>query len=975
MKKTKKGFTLVEIIVAIGLIGVLSAGFLGVVSNNYTFLFETKEITEDAFMTQKKMELGIETLKQEIDDGTVTLSSQQIFENVTVSYVPMSDEFDGRKFYTYVSNTRLPQIEKLKISNVGIRLKYDALQTTYAYDYAPTNLEALFTNDTSTMGDLMVNLFAWYQSKPGFNMPVPRGSTSTFNYLVDVPEADRVDRYPIFPRDYELIATATSNTILDVSHYTGSHLVLTVTPAAKSGRIGETGVSIPLHIHGLENTDDLALHLDASYIDPYDTNEVLSSTNRRVIRWYDLESNIGETSPDEYAYNSTASNRPEVFDTDPINSFVSRYVRFTDTTSLTIQNQNTSGKTVNYVALVRGYNSTVGEPVFKNGDYTATLAEIPENMISFDGWYIINGSYLSNSNTFTLGLGDIDIIELIVYDSSIDLNEITDYVKSKYVPIDSDAEIVSLYDKTETVYVGDIYTPPSTVLADMSVGADRYVAVNWNGSVDTSSVRSVILTGTSQTDVAKTMTLTVNVIEKILADSILLTPSALDLAVGETETVVADIEPEDTFDKSVIWESSDEAIVTVSNGVVTAISQGSAVVTATTGDGNAFATCAVTVTAANNDYYWPSGMVLQLDASLAYEVNDNDSISTWVDRSEAGNNFTGSGKKKPKWKQNGLNNLYTVLFDGNNDFLTRSSRSLEPDTIGGENENFYSSNTNSFTVFVVGKSDSTSNEHTFISKSGGWGDSATYALGTTDGDFGVKLRGVTLSAEGDTDFYLLTSIWGNNKHNLFVNGILVTGPDSAGTKGDQDENVTIGASNSGSDDHLEGEIAEIIVFNRNLSDNERWHVEDYLMLKWLSDTSDRWDFTTGFNDWNAQSNISSFTHQNTGIVSGNINGSDPYIVSGDNLNKNITAESKIFIRLKNETLSDQGQIYFTTTSETGFDEAKHVDFSILPNSDYTDYIINMGANPKWTGTLKQLRIDPAVNATGTFNIDFIRIVN
>ena len=51
--------------------------------------------------------------------------------------------------------------------------------------------------------------------------------------------------------------------------------------------------------------------------------------------------------------------------------------------------------------------------------------------------------------------------------------------------------------------------------------------------------------------------------------------------------------PENATDKTVTWASSDEAVVKVVNGVVSALKTGKATITATSGDVSA--TCEITV--------------------------------------------------------------------------------------------------------------------------------------------------------------------------------------------------------------------------------------------------------------------------------------------------------------------------------------------------------------------------------------------
>ncbi|MCC3375441.1 S-layer homology domain-containing protein [Cohnella sp. REN36] len=74
--------------------------------------------------------------------------------------------------------------------------------------------------------------------------------------------------------------------------------------------------------------------------------------------------------------------------------------------------------------------------------------------------------------------------------------------------------------------------------------------------------------------------------------------TALSLKKGETAILKADVSPADATDSSVAWRSSDDSIATVADGTVTAIGEGTAIVTVTTTDGGFSATANVTVEAA-----------------------------------------------------------------------------------------------------------------------------------------------------------------------------------------------------------------------------------------------------------------------------------------------------------------------------------------------------------------------------------------
>ena len=74
--------------------------------------------------------------------------------------------------------------------------------------------------------------------------------------------------------------------------------------------------------------------------------------------------------------------------------------------------------------------------------------------------------------------------------------------------------------------------------------------------------------------------------------------TAVTLEIGGTETLTATVSPANPTDSRVVWISDNEAVATVANGVVTAVSAGSANIIAKTADGDFTAICAVTVNSA-----------------------------------------------------------------------------------------------------------------------------------------------------------------------------------------------------------------------------------------------------------------------------------------------------------------------------------------------------------------------------------------
>lgn len=76
---------------------------------------------------------------------------------------------------------------------------------------------------------------------------------------------------------------------------------------------------------------------------------------------------------------------------------------------------------------------------------------------------------------------------------------------------------------------------------------------------------------------------------------VLLTPQTLTMTTGDTQTLNATVQPFNASNRKVTWESSDESVANVKDGVVTAVKAGSAVITVRTEDGGYTADCTVTV--------------------------------------------------------------------------------------------------------------------------------------------------------------------------------------------------------------------------------------------------------------------------------------------------------------------------------------------------------------------------------------------
>ncbi|MBO4756401.1 MAG: Ig domain-containing protein, partial [Bacteroidales bacterium] len=165
-------------------------------------------------------------------------------------------------------------------------------------------------------------------------------------------------------------------------------------------------------------------------------------------------------------------------------------------------------------------------------------------------------------------------------------------VKKSAIPVES----ISLDQTSLSLISGESERLTATVKPDnatdktvtWSSSNTSVVDVDQRGEVRAYESGTAVITAKAG-DKSATCTVTVTV----PVDRITLDRAAVSLKVGESVKLTATIKPADATDKTITWSSSNPAVAKVENGTVTAISEGSAVITAKAGEKSA--TCSVTV--------------------------------------------------------------------------------------------------------------------------------------------------------------------------------------------------------------------------------------------------------------------------------------------------------------------------------------------------------------------------------------------
>jgi len=136
-----------------------------------------------------------------------------------------------------------------------------------------------------------------------------------------------------------------------------------------------------------------------------------------------------------------------------------------------------------------------------------------------------------------------------------------------------------------------------------SSSAPAVATVAHSGKVTGIAAGSAVITASSS-DGGKTATCNVTVSGdgNTTVTGVALNKSALSLAVGGTEALIATVLPSSAMNKAVTWSSSNTEVATISSsGVVTGVAAGSTVITVSSSDGGKTATCNVTVTGGGSD--------------------------------------------------------------------------------------------------------------------------------------------------------------------------------------------------------------------------------------------------------------------------------------------------------------------------------------------------------------------------------------
>lgn len=239
--------------------------------------------------------------------------------------------------------------------------------------------------------------------------------------------------------------------------------------------------------------------------------------------------------------------------------------------------------TLNFVSSIVTNGNTIQEYGFYYGTTTPPTTRVP-------------GVAQSTSFSASVTVPDIApgttifVKSYVIIDSGTISSDVASYT-TKTIP----AESVVISDDELAMSVGKTYTLTATVLPENTTDVlswensnPKIVELSQSGEVKALKEGQAVITAKAGTKTAVCL-----VTVGPLAESVTLDRTTLDMARGETVQLTATVTPAGVAEP-VTWTSSNEEVVVVSDGKVTAVNAGKAVVTAQIGDKSA--SCEVTVT-------------------------------------------------------------------------------------------------------------------------------------------------------------------------------------------------------------------------------------------------------------------------------------------------------------------------------------------------------------------------------------------
>ncbi len=291
----KKGFTIIEAIMTLFILGLITTIFLPSAISGYTNIKKAEEINNANLNAQKEIDISIKNAKDSIYDyysGRLTdspMNSEIEVFGKTINGIRTTNKgftvFIGEEPQRFDEREKMPFVKDIEIRDGNGNTLKGGDTAIYWNNDIITGYNRIEENDNHSM-----NLYQWYASKDGFLGYVPNISEEDLNYKI---------KFPKWPDDYEQIKQESDfdyekQRLDDLGAYINKHIVYSVIPVALSGKYGIEVESKEIYIMGPPVlSTNLTFHMD-----PYtlrNSSNAFYEDKAEIGNWKDYSKTFSQT--------------------------------------------------------------------------------------------------------------------------------------------------------------------------------------------------------------------------------------------------------------------------------------------------------------------------------------------------------------------------------------------------------------------------------------------------------------------------------------------------------------------------------------------------------------------------------------------------------------------------------------------------------------------------------------------------------
>lgn len=383
----RKGFTMIEAVIAMALLLAMTVIFLAGTMHSYKYLMKMKSLTADTYAMMQSVENEVQDIRDERDSSVPDMSGYTVMDysvfGKPVKAFEVFTQGDYGLIWTLVGENTYAAFETPGVSVSAVLQNGNS--PTASYLNSSLLAESIEIPADENQSLYLRTTYRWYVSEKGYYIR----SNDDSDYL-------NSEYYPAFPKHYHAVGGAggiSAGINLKSEEYLGRHILVEATPVATSGKMGTRVISNYLYISGLPLTDSsLRMHLDASLINLDDYDTYLSGAGE-VIRWTDFTGN-GNNAVAEAG--TTITNRTINFEHPYANDSYANVLEYSGSKVMSIESNIGNIKECTLFVVVNTGAGSVSSPFVSSNNislaldrFTIESDQLDINGISADNWHVI----------------------------------------------------------------------------------------------------------------------------------------------------------------------------------------------------------------------------------------------------------------------------------------------------------------------------------------------------------------------------------------------------------------------------------------------------------------------------------------------------------------------------------------------------------------------------------------------------------